>query len=87
MIWQITKWSENITHYGKDLKMKILHTTDNCPIIFRAYDDDDYLYCTGIADSVSTVDIEVFVVLQADYGVTYIKLYDRKTGKYIDSLG
>ena len=53
---------------------------------FRAYDDDMVFYVSGTCSSKQN-DLDYLQDwLAYDMGVTYIKLYDRKTGKYLEQL-
>jgi hypothetical protein len=83
--FQITLWEHTVTDDG--MARHIEPTLKNATVSFRGYDDDGNFYCKGIAVDVAAVDEFVFDYLQDGWGVTLVKIYDLKTGKYIDSIG
>jgi hypothetical protein len=56
------------------------------PYRFRAYDDDGNLYFTGTINDGEWDLEDTLDTFMWDAGVTELKIYDRKTNKYIDTL-
>ena len=84
---QFTKIAGFLTDGGENKQKSPNYTPEQMPYSFKAYDDDGEWYLDGIAYSIDYIDYDLMGTLGAHYGVTLIKIYDRKNNKYIDSIG
>lgn len=85
--WQITEWGKAITESGYNEFRNSDYSVEEHPYTFKAYDDDNYFYAGGTVRNLERFGEWIFNYLQGGWGVTLIKFYDRRTGKYIDAMG
>lgn len=84
--YQITKWEGHLYDDGKDRVRESKYSTEEHDLDFQGYDDDGNLYCTGTCNWDRLFEYDLLDYLARGWGVTLIKLFDRETGKYLDSM-
>lgn len=79
----ITKWEGHLYDDGRDRVRESKYTPEEHELNFEAYDDDDNLYCTGTckAGDLPACDLSDYL---EEWGVVKVKLFDRKTGEFMD---
>lgn len=80
--YQITKWEGHLYDDNKDRVRESKHTVEEHELNFAGYDGDGLLYCTGTCKKGESYECDLLDDLGEGWGVTLVKLFDRKTGAY-----